>query len=178
MTTDQFLWVLARVAGLGSYATLAVALVTGIALRTAVLDWLASNRVLRSLHEYTTVLWIPLACIHLVSLVLDSTARIGVLDLFVPFHSAYGTLAIGLGALAVDLLMVVTLTSLLKRHIKRDLWKWLHRLAYAAFALIFVHAILSGTDFSDPVVSAISWAVAAGLLALGLARAAWGRLPA
>jgi methionine sulfoxide reductase heme-binding subunit len=178
MTADQLLWVLARVAGLGSYAALAVALVTGIALRTAVLDWLASNRVLRSLHEYTTVLWIPLAFMHLVSLVLDSTARIGVLDLVLPFHSSYGTIAIGLGALAVDLLLVVTVTSLLKRHIKPDLWKWLHRLAYAAFALIFVHAVLSGTDFSDPVVSAISWAVAAGLLALGLARAAWGRLPA
>ena len=39
MTTDQFFWVLARVAGLSSYAALAIALVTGIALRTAVFDW-------------------------------------------------------------------------------------------------------------------------------------------
>jgi methionine sulfoxide reductase heme-binding subunit len=178
MTTDQFLWVLARVAGLGSYAALAIALVTGIALRTAVLDWLGSNRVLRSLHEYTTVLWIPLAGIHLGALLLDSTARIGVLDLLVPFHAVYGTFAIGLGALAVDVLLLVTVTALLKRHIKPDLWKWLHRLAYAAFALIFFHAVLTGTDFSDPVVSSISWAVAAALLALGLARAVWGRLPA
>src|SRR4029077_6358421 len=51
MTLDQFFWVLSRVAGLGSYAALAVAVVTGIALRTAVLDWLGSNRALRSLHE-------------------------------------------------------------------------------------------------------------------------------
>jgi methionine sulfoxide reductase heme-binding subunit len=178
VTADQFLWVLARVAGLGSYAALAVALVTGIALRTAVLDWLGNNRVLRSLHEYTTVLWIPLAVIHLGALVLDSTARIGVLDLVVPFRAMYGTLAIGLGALAVDLLVVVTVTALLKRHIRLGLWKWLHRLAYAAFALIFVHAVLSGSDFSDPVVSAMTWGVAAALLALGFARAVWGRLPA
>jgi methionine sulfoxide reductase heme-binding subunit len=178
MTADQFLWVLARVAGLGSYAALAVALVTGIALRTAVLDWLGNNRVLRSLHEYTTVLWIPLAVIHLGALVLDSTARIGVLDLVVPFRAVYGTLAIGLGALAVDLLVVVTVTALLRRHIRPGLWKWLHRLAYAAFALIFVHAVLSGSDFSDPVVSALTWGVAAVLLALGFARAVWGRLPA
>ena len=165
-------------AGLGSYAALAIALVTGIALRTAVLDWLGTNRVLRSLHEYTTVLWIPLAFIHLGSLLLDSTARIGVLDLVVPFHAAYGTLAIGFGALAVDVLLLVTVTALLKRHMNPGLWKWLHRLAYAAFALIFVHAVLSGTDFSDPVVSAISWAAGVMLLVLGLARVAWGRLPA
>src|ERR1700681_3528725 len=155
MTMDQFFWVLARVAGLSSYAALAIALVTGIALRTAVLDWLGSNRALRSLHEYTTVLWIPLAGLHLLSLLLDTTARVGVLDLVIPFHSTYGTLAIGLGALSVDVLVIVT-----------------------AFALIFLHAVLSGTDFSDPIVSAITWAAASMLLLLAVARAVWGRLPA
>lgn len=178
MTTDQFFWVLARVAGLSSYAALAIALVTGIALRTAVLDWLGSNRALRSLHTYTTVLWIPLAALHLISLLLDTTARIGLLDLVVPFHSAYATLAIGLGALSVDVLVLVTVTAFLRRQLNRNLWNWLHRLAYVAFALLFLHAVLSGTDFSDPIVSAITWAAASMLLLLALARAIWGRLPA
>lgn len=178
MTADQFFWVLSRVAGLGSYAALAVALVTGIALRTAVLDWLGSNRALRSLHEYTTVLWIPLAVLHLAALLLDKTSRIAVIDLVVPFHSTYGTLAIGLGTLAVDILLVVTVTAYLKRRMPGELWKWLHRLTYVAFAMIFLHAVLSGTDFSDPIVSAITWSTAAMLLVLSLARAFWGRLPA
>lgn len=177
MTPDQLLWVVARVAGLASYAAMAIALVTGIALRTAVLDWLGSNRALRSLHEYTTVLWVPLAVIHMLSLVLDSTARVGLLDLVIPFHSSYGTLAIGLGALSVDVLVVVTVTAFLKRHMNKAVWLWLHRLAYVAFALVFIHAVLSGTDFSDPVVSAITWAAGAMLLFLALARAIWGRLP-
>jgi predicted ferric reductase len=178
MTTDQFFWVLARVAGLSAYAAVAIALVTGIALRTAVLDWMGSNRALRSLHQYTTVLWIPLAGLHVVSLLLDSTASVGILDLFIPFHSSYGTLAIGLGALSLDVLVVVTVTAFLKRRMNKAAWQWLHRLAYVAFALIFFHAVLSGTDFSDPAVSAITWAAAATLLALGLARVLWGRLPA
>jgi sulfoxide reductase heme-binding subunit YedZ len=178
MTADQFFWVLSRVAGLSSYAALAIALVTGIALRTAVLDWLGSNRALRSLHQYTTVLWIPLAGLHLLSLLLDATARIGWLDLVVPFHSTYGTLAIGLGALSVDVLVIVTITAFFKRRMNKNLWLWVHRTAYVAFALIFLHAVLSGTDFSDPIVSAITWAAAAMLLLLALARAIWGRLPA
>ena len=178
MTTDQFFWVLARVAGLSSYAALAVALVTGIALRTAVLDWLGSNRALRSLHEYTTVLWIPLAALHLLSLLLDKTARIGLLDLVIPFHSSYASLAIGLGALSVDILLLVTVAAFLKRRMNKDLWLWMHRLAYVAFAMLFLHAVLSGTDFSDPVVSAITWATASMLLFLALVRAIWGRLPA
>jgi predicted ferric reductase len=178
MTADQFFWVLARVAGLSSYAALAIALVTGIGLRTAVFDWLGSNRLVRSVHEYTTVLWIPLAVIHIVSLLLDSTARIGLLDVFVPFHSSYGTLAIGVGALSLDILLVVTVTAYLKRRMPKELWLWVHRLAYAAFALAFLHAILSGTDFSDPVVSAITWGTAATLLTLGVVRVLGGRLPA
>jgi predicted ferric reductase len=175
---DQFFWVLARVAGLSSYAALAIALVTGIALRTAVLDWLGSNRALRALHEYTTVMWIPLAALHLLSLLLDTTARIGLLDLVVPLHSTYGTLAIGLGALSVDVLVLVTVTAFLKRRMNTHVWLWVHRLAYVAFALVFLHAVLSGTDFSDPIVSAITWAAASMLLLLTVARAIWGRLPA
>jgi predicted ferric reductase len=178
VTVDQFFWMLARVAGLGSYAALAVALVTGIALRTAVLDWLGSNRALRSLHEYTTVLWVPLAVVHLGALLLDKTSRIALIDLVLPFHSGYGTLGIGLGTLAVDLLLVVTVTAYLKKRMPAELWKWVHRIAYVAFALTFLHAVLSGTDFSDPIVSAITWSTATMLLVLGLARAFWGRLPA
>jgi len=178
MTTDQFLWVLARVMGLASYASLAIAVITGIALRTAVLDWLGSNRALRSLHEYTTVLWIPLGILHVGALLLDTTARIGVLDVLVPFRAPYGTLAIGLGTLSLDLLVIVTVTSFLKRRMRPDVWRWIHRLAYVAFALAFFHAVLGGTDFSDPAVSAVTWSAAAALAVLAFARVFWGRLPA
>jgi sulfoxide reductase heme-binding subunit YedZ len=178
MTADQFFWVLARVAGLASYAALAIALVTGIALRTAVLDWLGSNRLVRSVHEYTIVLWIPLAVIHVASLLFDHTARIGLLDVLVPFHSSYGALAIGLGSLSLDLLLLVSVTAYLKRRMRKDVWLWVHRLSYGAFALAFVHAILSGTDFSDPAVSAITWGAAATLVTLTVARLLGGRLPA
>jgi sulfoxide reductase heme-binding subunit YedZ len=178
MTTDQFFWVMARVVGLSSYAALAIALVTGIALRTAVFDWMGSNRLVRSLHQYTIVLWIPLAGLHVVSLLLDTTARVGLLDVFVPFHSSYGTLGIGLGALSLDVLVLVSVTAYLKRRMSKEVWLWIHRLSYAAFALVFLHAVLSGTDFSDPVVSAITWGTAAALLTLGVARVLGGRLPA
>ena len=170
MTSDQFLWVLGRVAGLASYASLAIALLTGIALRTAVLDWLGSNRALRSLHEYTTVLWVPLGVVHVIALLLDHTARINVIDVFVPFLTPYGALGIGLGTLSLDLLLIVTVTAWLKRRMQPSVWRWLHRLSYVAFALMFVHALLGGTDFSDPAVSAITWGAAASLLVLAAYR--------
>src|SRR5437899_7412339 len=111
MTLDQFFWVLSRVTGLASYAALAVALVTGLALRTAVLDWLGSNRALRSLHEFTALLWIPLGVLHLLALLLDRTARVTPLDLVIPFRVPYGTLAIGLGTIALEIFAVVAVTG-------------------------------------------------------------------
>jgi methionine sulfoxide reductase heme-binding subunit len=178
VSTDQFFWVLARVSALAAYASLALALLTGIALRSAVLDWLGSNRALRALHDYTTVLWIPLGAVHIGALLLDQTARIGWLDVFVPFRTTYGSLALGLGTLSVDVLLLVTVTAFFKRRMRPALWTWLHRLAYAAFALVFLHAVLSGTDFSDPAVSAITWGTAAALAVLALSRAVYGRMPA
>jgi methionine sulfoxide reductase heme-binding subunit len=178
MDSDLFFWVLARVAGLASFAALAISLLSGLALRTAILDWLGSNRALRSTHEYTAVLWVPLGGLHLLALLLDQTARVRPVDLLVPFLVPYGSIPVGLGTLSLELLAVVALSGWFRRRLSTSAWLWLHRLAYAAFALLFLHAVLGGTDFSDPVISAATWAVAAALGTLSLARLIWGRLPA
>ncbi len=178
MSPDVFLWVLARVAGLTAFAALSIALLSGLAMRTGVLDWVGSNRVLRSLHEYTTVLWMPLGVLHVLALLLDRTARIRVVDLVVPFQVPYGTLAIGLGTIAAEVLVVVAVTGYLKRRIQGRTWQWVHRLSYVAFGLLFLHGLLAGSDFGDPAVSALTWATAGLLALLTAARVIWGRLPA
>jgi DMSO/TMAO reductase YedYZ heme-binding membrane subunit len=173
-----FFWLLGRVAGLTSFLALAISLLTGLALRTAIFDWLASNRALRSLHEFTAVLWIPLGLLHLLALLLDPTARIAPVDLLVPFQVSYGRVAIGLGTVALELFALVAVTGWLRRRLNPVAWAWIHRLGYVAFALVFVHALFGGTDFSDPVISAATWSAAAMLAILTVARALWGRLPA
>jgi DMSO/TMAO reductase YedYZ heme-binding membrane subunit len=116
--------------------------------------------------------------IHLAALLLDRTARLSPLDLVIPFRAPYGAWGVGLGTLALEVFVLVAITGWLKRRIKTGLWQWLHRLSYVGFGLLFVHAILTGSDFSDPVVSALTWSIAASLALLSLARAVFGRLPA
>jgi predicted ferric reductase len=178
VNSDLFFWAVARVAGLGSFAALSIALFTGVALRGALLDWLAQHRSVRALHEFSTLLWIPLALVHVSALMLDHSARIGLFDLVVPFRVPYGTLAIGVGTISAELFAVVALTGWLRHRLNPQLWLGLHRLAYAGFGLAFVHALLAGTDFSDPVVSALTWSTAAAVGLLSLSRLLWGRLPA
>jgi methionine sulfoxide reductase heme-binding subunit len=178
MDWDLLFWVLARVAGMTAFVALSISLLSGLALRTAVLDRLVSNRALVAAHEFTTLLWAPFGLLHLGALLLDRTARVGPLDLLVPFAVPYGTLAIGLGTVSAEIFALVALAAWLRRRLNAQLWQWLHRLAYLAFALAFLHALLAGSDFSDPLISAVTWAIAGALATLSIARLLWGRLPA
>jgi len=181
VTLDQYFWFLGRVAGLSSFAALSISLLSGIALRSGLLWGLANNRALKSTHQFTAVLWIPLGLLHVASLVLDRTARVSLLDLVVPFLANYdagGRLALGLGTIGLDLFVVVAVTGWLRSRIGPLAWIWLHRLSYLAFAAMFLHAVLGGTDFSSPLVSALTWSTAFALGVMTLGRVLWGRLPA
>lgn len=177
MDPQLLVWIVARAAGLASYAALCVAVLSGIALRTSVLDLLAKNRALRALHDWVTWLWIPLGALHVTALVLDKTALIRPVDTFVPFQVSYGPIAIGLGTVSLDLIVIIVVSSWLRRRMPDRIWRWIHRSSYVAFVTLFLHAVLSGTDFNTPVISALSWAAALGIGLLGLSRILFGRLP-
>ncbi len=176
--SDLLFWMLARTMGLASFLALAVTVLSGVALRTSVLDRIGTNRAWLELHQFCTTLWIPLGGLHLVALLADRTARIRPIDLVVPFGVDYGVVAVGLGSVALDLFILVAVTGWLKRQMSQPLWSFVHRLSYPAFGVAFAHAVLSGTDFSAPAVSAVAWSFAFGVLVLAAARFAWGRLPA
>ena len=181
MTLDQFFWVLARVAGLSAFAALSISLLTGVALRSGLFGGLAKNRPLKSTHEWMAVLWIPLGLLHVASLLLDQTARVAPLDLVVPVlanYDAAGKLALGLGTIGLDLFVVVAITGWLRGRIGARTWIWIHRFGYLAFATLFLHALLGGSDFSSPVVSALTWSTAFAIGVMTLGRVLWGRLPA
>jgi len=175
---DLEFWFIARITGLTAFAVLSLSVLSGEALRTSVLDFLAKNRAVRKLHDFTTPLWLPLVFAHLIALLLDKTARIQPINVVVPFVTDYGELPIGLGTVAFDIVMVVAITSWLRSRMNNTLWTWIHRTSYIGFVALFFHAALSGTDFDAPLVSAIAWSTAAGLAILGISRIVWGRLPA
>jgi predicted ferric reductase len=172
-----FVWIVARATGVAAYIALCLSILSGIALRTSVLDFLAKNRALRSLHDFMAWIWIPLGSAHVATLLLDKTAQVAPLDLVVPFQVSYAPAAIGLGTVSLDLVVLVTVTSWLRRRMDDRLWHWVHRTSYVAFVTIFLHSLLSGTDFSSPLISSISWSAALGIGLLAASRIVFGRLP-
>jgi DMSO/TMAO reductase YedYZ heme-binding membrane subunit len=176
VTADQLLWLTSRAAALTAFFVLAAALVTGQALRSAMFEGAIRNRDLSSLHRFLTVCWVPFVGLHVLAITLDAVARIGPIDLVIPFRVAYAALPIGLGTIGFDLLLVVGVTSYLRKRIDPLAWRWLHRLSYPMFGLFALHGLLTGTDFARSLVLAPAAAVVAFIVVLSLARLAFGRM--
>ena len=185
MTLDtELIWVLARSTGTAALVALTLSILTGIALRSGTFAWLSHNRGVRVVHGFLTVLWIPLSLGHVIALLFDRYAEIGLIDLLIPFGVSYGRVAIGLGTISAQLIIVVLVSTWLRARLTTRQWRAFHRLSYVAFGAAFAHGIMSGTDLANPVVAALAWttAVAVGLVALRrlthVRVAAQGALPA
>jgi sulfoxide reductase heme-binding subunit YedZ len=64
----------------------------------------------------------------------------------IPFGSHFRPLWVGLGALSLDLMVALVVTSLLRDRIGRRVWRAIHWAAYALWPFAMLHAIGAGTD--------------------------------
>ena len=122
--------------------------------------------VTQSLHRNVALLSMLLLVVHLVTAVLDEFVEIKWYEAFVPFVGSFEPLWVGFGAIAVDLMIIVILTSLFRTRMKHNLWRGIHITAYAMWAFAIGHGIGVGTDMTESlyvltVVCAISVPLAA-----------------
>ncbi|HET9051157.1 MAG TPA: ferric reductase-like transmembrane domain-containing protein, partial [Candidatus Dormibacteraeota bacterium] len=176
VNADLVLWDASRAAAMSAFFVLALSLVTGMALRTSLFAGVARNRAVLDLHAFLAWFWVPLVAVHVVSIVLDPTSRVGWADLAAPFQVGYARVAIGIGTVGFLLLVLVGVTSAIRRRMNPTLWRALHRLGYVMFVLFLVHAQLAGSDFSRTPISVAGWATVGMLVMLALPRAAGGRV--
>jgi DMSO/TMAO reductase YedYZ heme-binding membrane subunit len=84
--------------------------------------------------------------IHIVTEILAQRAHI--IDGFVPFLSPFRTFYIGLGTIASDLIVLLIVTSIIRKrftaHGKAWRWRAIHYSAYVAFVFGVLHGLLGG----------------------------------
>jgi len=176
MNAGLVLWEAARAAALAAFAVLALALLTGMAVRTALLGGIARSPAVLALHGFLSWFWVPLVAVHVTALILDGTSRISAVDAVIPFRAPYAQVPIGLGTVGLLLLVLVGASSALRRRMPARLFRAIHRASYPMFALFLVHAQLAGSDFSRTWISLLGWATLGALAVLSVARLAAGRL--
>jgi Ferric reductase like transmembrane component len=102
--------------------------------------------VVAGLHRNLSLLVLVFIALHVITTVADGYAPISLLSAVLPFTSPYRPLWLGLGAVALDLLLALTITSLLRARIGYGRWRALHWLAYASWPVALVHGLGTGTD--------------------------------
>jgi len=112
--------------------------------------------------------------VHVLTAVIDTFASISLLDAVVPFAGSYRPFWLGLGALSLDMLLAVTISSLLRRRVGFAAWRTIHWLAYASWPIALLHSFGTGSDVKSGWLLALSIACLLVVLAAVLARALSG----
>lgn len=161
MTDGPLLWYLNRGSGLVVLALLTLSTVLGV-LSLGGLSPSGLRRrglprfVTQALHRNVALVSVVALVVHVATAVADTYVDIRWWQALVPWWGAtYLPLWLGLGTLALDLVAVVTLTSLLRTRLSERAWRRVHYLSWGAWAVGLAHGIGIGTDLR----SLTDWAV-------------------
>jgi sulfoxide reductase heme-binding subunit YedZ len=140
------LWYTTRGLGLVLFITLSAVVVLGVVTtrRWETESW--PRFVTSELHRNLSLLALALLPLHGLTVVLDSYARLGLVDITVPFASAYRPLWLGLGVLAGELLIALVAISLVRQRLGHRFWRLTHWAAYVAWPLALLHGLGTGSD--------------------------------
>src|SRR3984885_3550421 len=165
------LWYATRATGVVALVLLTATVVLGVA-GTARFAAPGLPRVLTAgLHRNLSLLLLGFVSVHVLTTVADSYTSIGLSSVIIPFNSDYRRLWLGLGTIAFDLLIAVTLTSLLRDRLSYRTWRAVDWLAYACWPVALWHGLGTGAD------SRVPWLLAIDAVCVaGVAGAVWWRL--
>jgi len=139
-------WYLARGTGLVSLVMLTVVVALGIATRSGRPAFGLPRFAVTAVHRNASLLSVLFLGIHVTALLVDPYAQLRLVDVVVPFAGRYRPWWEGLGTLALDLIVALVVTSLLRHRIGPRGWRAVHWLAYLAWPVALLHALGTGTD--------------------------------
>jgi len=144
------LWALGRGTGIVALVVFTLTLVLGIVTRSGRPVPGLGRFGAADVHRTAALTGVTLVAVHVGSLFLDPYAQLRFVDLFLPFLGAYRPLWQGLGTLAVELLVIVTVVSLLRHRVGPRVFRGVHWLTYAFWPVALLHALGNGTDSATP----------------------------
>lgn len=171
-------WIVTRTTGVASFLLLTLLSITGMTMTTGLLFRLIPPNLSWSIHRAIASVLLTSVVIHVGALLFDHFINLHIVDLLIPFASHYRPVLVALGNLGFYLLLLVLFTSLYSMSAHPRFTRTVHFLAFPMFILIFLHAILLGTDSKQLWMIWIYW-VCGGLVGMSvLYRLAWKYRPA
>ncbi len=141
------IWLASRAAGVLTLILLAFQIVVGLVLSHPVnkTTWKLSKR-LFPWHENVWLFVLAFLGVHVVSIVLDPFAGVGLAGAFVPGLSSYRSMPVAIGTLSLYALLVTGVTARYTKLLPSGAWLTIHRVGVVVFILGWMHGLLAGTD--------------------------------
>jgi sulfoxide reductase heme-binding subunit YedZ len=140
-------WLAGRATGITAYLLLTGLVSLGLILShpTNQSTWKLSKR-LFPWHENLFVFVVAFLVAHVVSIILDPYAGVGIAGSFIPGLSAYRSAPVALGTLGLYAALVSGITGRWTKLLPQGLWLRIHRFSLVAWIMSWMHGILAGTD--------------------------------
>jgi Ferric reductase like transmembrane component len=144
--SGRAMWYLTRGSGVVTLLLLTASVCLGVAGAVRLRTRRLPRFTVAALHRDLTLLAVVFLGIHVATTLADGYTPIGWKDAFVPFLSPYRPFWLGLGAVALDLLLALVITSLLRARFGLRTWRLVHWLAYACWPIALLHSLGTGSD--------------------------------
>lgn len=171
------LWYATRAAGLVTLLLLTASVVLGILTAAQFSSERWPGFLTVGLHRNLGLLVFVFLALHVGTTVADTYTSISLRDAVVPFTGTYKPLWLGLGAVALDLLIAVAATSLLRRRLGYRTWRAVHWCGYLCWPVALLHGAGIGTDRRTAWVSYLTIACITAVFGAVTVRIVW-RWPA
>ena len=141
------IWLAARATGMTAYLALTMLVALGLVLSHPVNQstWKLSKR-LFPWHENLFTFVVAFLAAHILAIILDPYAGVGISGSFIPGLSSYRSVPVALGSLALYALLLTGLTARYTKRLPAGWWLRIHRLSLIVFLLTWAHGMLAGTD--------------------------------
>jgi methionine sulfoxide reductase heme-binding subunit len=146
LESSKAVWYLMRATGVVSLVLLTIVFALGIATINRWRVGRAPAFVTASVHRSISLLSVVFIGVHVATAVADPYAAVNVVAVVIPFSGSTAPLWLGLGALSLDLIAALILSSLLRRRIGVRAWRTIHWLAYLSWPVALAHTLGEGTD--------------------------------
>jgi sulfoxide reductase heme-binding subunit YedZ len=146
--SHQIPWYVARAAGLIAWTLLTASVLWGLSISTRVFRGKPRPAWLLDLHRYLGGLATIFTVLHVGAIIADSYVHFDLMSVLIPFASSWRPVAVAWGVVGLYLLLAVQLTSLMRTHLPKKLWRATHFASFPLFGFATLHALTAGTDGS------------------------------
>ena len=174
----MIVWYIARGAGLSAVILLSAATCLGTLMSGRLPARPGARVVTQHMHRAIASTALAVLGLHIAMILADSWAHVGVVGALVPSQSGYRPLWVALGSIAAYTMLLAAGTGMLRTRLTGSaravaVWRTIHGVSYAGWALAMLHGLRSGTDSGLPWVRwiyllclvAVAGSIAARLLA-------------